>query len=211
MTGVRVVCALLVCLSVMAGSCTSARRDREDLLNTGLVGWQQIGGHSGSWQFRNGVLRADGDGGWLSTVRQYDDFRLALEFKIAPGGSSGVLVRAPHRDDPAYAGLKIQIIDDYAEAHERLRASRYTGSIYDVQAPSERAGKPAGQWQTMVITCKGPLVEVVLNGKQVVDTDLSYFSHKYAAHPGLARSGGYIGLQSQGGRVEFRDIRIDPL
>jgi hypothetical protein len=216
MTGMRVTLlfSLLLGLSVTAGSCTPTRRTsgRADLLNAGLAGWQQIGGQNGSWRFRNGVLRTDGEGGgWLSTARQYDDFRLSLEFKIAPGGNSGVFIRAPHRGDPAYAGMEIQIVDDYAEGNERLGPNQYTGSIYDVQAPSERASKPADEWQTMTITCDGPSVRVVLNGKEVVDTDLSYFTYKHATHPGLARSAGYIGLQSHGSRVEFRDIRIEPL
>lgn len=204
----------LACLVALAGSCSSTRAGagRVDLLSTGLAGWQQIGGQPRSWRFADGVLSTTGgEGGWLSTVRQYDDFRLSLEFRIAPGGNSGVFVRAPHGGDPAYAGLEIQILDDYAEAHERLRPDEYTGSIYGVQAPSERASNGAGQWQKMVVTCKGSSVQVVLNGKKVVDTELTYFPYKYVAHPGLTRPAGYIGLQSHGSRVAFRDIRIEPL
>jgi hypothetical protein len=206
--------ALLSGLLVLAGSCTSTPRgtDRVDLLSAGLAGWQQIGGEPGSWRFAKGVLWTAGDGGgWLSTVRQYDDFKLSLEFKIAEGGNSGVFIRAPHGGDPAYAGMEVQILDDYAEQHEGLAPGQFTGSIYDVQAPSERASKPAGQWQKMVIVCQGSLVKVVLNGRQIVDTDLTYFPYKYAAHPGLTRAAGYVGLQSHGSRVEFRDIRIEPL
>ncbi len=205
---------LLLGVCLAAGSCTTvgAGGGGADLLMTGLAGWQQIGGRTGSWQFEDGLLYTDGSGGgWLSTVRQYDDFELSLEFRISPGGNSGVFLRAPHAGDPAYTGMEIQILDDYAEQYDSLRPGQYTGSIYDVQAPSERASKKADQWQKMVITCRGPLVKIVLNGNKVVDTDLTYFPYKYEAHPGLPRSGGYIGLQSHGSRVEFRDIRIDAL
>ncbi len=205
---------LLLCLSALAGSCspTGATAGRVDLLSTGLVGWQQIAGPTGSWRFRDGVLWTDGSGGgWLSTVRQYGDFELSLDFRISAGGNSGVFVRAPHRGDPAYAGMEIQLFDDYAESNAHLAPSQYTGSIYGVQAPSERASKPAGEWQTMVITCRGTAVRVVLNGRKVVDTDLTYFPYKYAEHPGLTRPAGYIGLQNHGSRVEFRDVRIEPL
>lgn len=200
------------CLAV--SSCTAVRigGGGADLLATGLVGWQQIGGATGTWRFENGVLRTEGSGGgWLSTVRRYDDFELSLEFRISPGGNSGVFLRASHKGDPAYAGMEIQILDDYAEQYDTLRPGQYTGSIYDVQAPSERASKPADQWQSMVVTCHGPMVKVVVNGKKAVDTDLTYFSYKYEAHPGLTRSGGYIGLQSHGSRVEFRNIHIRTL
>ncbi len=208
------VSSLSLCLVVTVSSCTSIRGGgggRVDLLSTGLTGWQQIGGRAGAWQYKDGLLFTEGRASWLSTVRRYDDFNLSLEFKIAPGASSGVFVRAPHQGDPAYEGMEVQILDDYAEQHEHLGADQYTGSIYDVQAPSERASKSADEWQKLVIRCQGPIVKVVLNGKKVVDTDLNYFPYKHAAHPGLARSAGYIGLQSDDGRVEFRNVRIEPL
>ncbi len=188
------------------------RTNGEDLLATGLVGWQQIGGRQGSWQFEDGVLSTEGQGGnWLSTVRQYEDFELSLEFRVGPEGNSGVFVRAPHRGDPAYAGMEIQILDDHARAHSELRPNQYTGSIYGVQAPSERASEPAEQWQKMIVSFLGPLVKIVLNGRTVVDTNTTYFPYKYDSHPGLARKRGYIGLQDHGSPIAFRNIHVKPL
>ena len=199
-----------------AGSCTRVYRDgpaggAEDLLATGLVGWQQIGGGPGNWQIEDGILSAQGQGGWLSTVRPYDDFALSLEFRVAPEGNSGVFLRAPHRGDPAYAGMEIQIIHDRAEQWRDLRPSQYTGSIYGIQAPSERASKRANEWQTMAVSCKGPQVKVILNGQEVVDTSTTYYPYKYGTHPGLTRRTGYLGLQDHGGGVEFRHIEIKAL
>jgi len=186
-----------------------ARTGGDDLLATGLVGWQQIGGQQGTWRFENGILYTTGeDGGWLATLRPYDDFRLSLEFRVPPGGNSGVFLRAPLEGDPAYTGMEIQILDDYAEQWRDLEPYQYTGSIYGVQAPSERVSKQAGQWQRMVITGRGPRIEVVLNGTKIVDTSLDYYPYKVESHPGLVRSGGYIGLQNHGSRIEFRNIRI---
>ena len=34
------------------------------------------------------------------------------------------------------------------------------------------AGKPDGEWNTMEVTCKGPLIKVVLNGKPVIDLNI---------------------------------------
>ncbi len=183
----------------------------DDLLSTGLIGWQQIGGEQGTWCFRDGILSTEGQaGGWLATLRQYDDFRLSLQFRVSPGGNSGVFIRSPLEGD-AYAGMEIQILDDYAEQWRDLSPYQYTGSIYDVQAPSERATKQAEQWQTMVITARGTRIKVALNGRKIVDTDVTYYPYKADVHPGLARDGGYIGLQSHGSRVEFRNIRIQGL
>ena len=157
------------------------------------------------------MLYTEGGDGWLSTVRQYDDFILSLEFRLPPAGNSGVFIRAPHEGNPAYQGLEIQILDDSAQQWSDLRPNQYTGSIYDVQAPSERAGGKAGQWQRMVIECRGPRVRVAVNGQKVIDTDMSFYSYKYAAHPGLTRRSGYIGLQNHGSRIEFRNIRLREL
>jgi len=203
---------VLFCVALGAGSCArvcrNGRMGDEDLLATGLVGWQQIGGGQGNWQIVDGILSAQGQGGWLSTVRQYDDFELSLEFRVASEGNSGVFVRSPHRGDPAYVGMEIQIIHDRAEQWRDLRSNQYTGSIYGIQAPSERASKRANEWQTMVISCQGPQIKVILNGQKVVDTNTTYYSYKYETHPGLTRRTGYIGLQDHGGGVEFRSIRI---
>jgi hypothetical protein len=212
---------LLLLTTLGAGSCARfrpssprflARSGGSDLLCTGLVGWQQIGGTQSAWHCADGVLYTEGEnGGWLATLRQYDDFRLSLEFRVPPGGNSGVFIRTPLEGDPAYTGMEIQILDDHAEQWRNLNPYQYTGSIYDVQAPSERATKEAGKWQKMVITARGPQVQVVLNGQKVVDTNVTYYPYKASAHPGLTREGGYIGLQNHGSRVEFRNIRIQEL
>jgi hypothetical protein len=159
----------------------------------------------------NGVLYTEGGDGWLSTVRQYDDFILSLEFRLPPAGISGVFIRAPHDGNPAYQGLEISILDDSAEQGGDLRPDRYTGGIYDVQAPAERVGGKAGQWQKMVIECRGSRLRVAVNGQKVIDTDTSFYPYKFAAHPGLTRRSGYIGLQNHGSKVEFRNIRLQPL
>lgn len=215
MYGVKAISALLlVSLAFYAGSCARMQRSARDvnLLSTGLVGWQQIGGQQGAWRFEKGVLAVEGENaGWLATNRQYNNFALSLEFRVAPGGDGGVFIRAPLEGDPAYTGLKIQITDDYAERQSPLESWQYTGSIYGIQAPSDRVSAKAGQWQTLVIVAQGPRVRVGLNGTKIVDADLTNYSHIAPTHPGLARTDGYIGLQSRGSRIEFRQIRIREL
>ncbi|MEN6577347.1 MAG: DUF1080 domain-containing protein [Phycisphaerales bacterium] len=211
----------LLFIALAAGSCARfhrgeipmlARASGDDLLSTGLVGWQQIGGQQDAWHFQDGILYTEGEnGGWLATVRQYDNFKLSLEFRVPPGGNSGVFIRSPLEGDPAYTGMEIQILDDYAEQWRNLNPYQYTGSIYGVQAPSERATKQAGQWQEMVITARGPQIKVVLNGRKIIDTKVTYYPYKTDSHPGLTRDGGYLGLQNHGSRVEFRNIRIHVL
>jgi len=206
----------VVLLALMVGLLSSCAElgvsPKQDLLANGLADWQQIDGKPGGWKLEDGILyTAGGQGGWLSTKKEYDNFKLELDFRVPPGGNSGVFVRAPHEGNPAYQGMEIQILDDYAEQWANLRPSQYTGSIYDVQAPSKRATKKANEWQKMIIVCNGPRVQVTVNGTVILDTDVNEHADKLATHPGLKRTKGYIGLQDHGQRIDYRNIKITEL
>ncbi len=201
---------ILLSMTVLLGSCCGLIKcNGQPLLADGLVGWQQIEGQEGSWKFEDGILYTEGGGGgWLSTTKQYSDFCLELEFRVPPGGNSGVFLRAPHGGDPAYEGLEIQVLDDYAPEYANLRPAQYTGSIYDVQPPAEKASKKANRWQKMTIRCIGPNVQVELNGRKIISANLEEQFDKLEKHPGLARTEGFIGLQNHGSRIEYRNIKI---
>lgn len=174
-----------------------------------LGGWQIINAAEGSWGVEDGFLVTSGEGaGWLSTTRMYNNFHLSLEFKLPPGGNSGVFIRAPHRGDPAYTGMEIQVLDDYAEKYATLYHWQYTGSIYAIQAPAKRVSKPAGQWQKMEIIALDSRIRVVLNGEEIVDTDLTAHQQKVRKSPGMLRRSGYIGLQNHGSKVFYKNLTI---
>jgi hypothetical protein len=175
-----------------------------------LTGWEQVGGEAGGWQVADGVLFNEGhDGGWLSTTKEYSDFKLELEFMVPPGGNSGVFVRAPRDGNPAFEGSEIQVLDDYADQYKDLKPYQFCGSVYAVQAPSQRVSKPANEWQIMVIECVGSIIKVVLNDTQIIDVDLNDHMDKLDGHPGLKRTSGYIGFQHHGENgLQYRNIRI---
>ncbi|MCX8037620.1 MAG: DUF1080 domain-containing protein [Candidatus Sumerlaeia bacterium] len=190
-----------------------------------LSGWKEISKKPGAWKVEDGILRCSGgEGGWLSTDKEFSDFELSLEFRLPQGGNSGVFLRHPGTGDGAYTGMEIQVLDDYAKQYDNLRAVQYTGSIYDVQAAApgvtkkedpekwkDRATKPAGQWQKMDILCVGRKVKISINGRVVVDANLDDYPDKVAKHPGLKRTSGFIGLQNHGSGVDYRNIRIRPI
>ncbi|WP_340105457.1 family 16 glycoside hydrolase [Rhodohalobacter sp. 8-1] len=174
-----------------------------------LTGWEIVDGESGSWQVFGGMLTAvNQSSGWLSSATLYDNFKLELEYRLPEGGNSGIFLRAPREGNPAYQGMEIQLLDDYAEEYAELEPSQYTGSIYGVKEPSSRATKPAGQWQEMVIRADGPHIKITLNGEIITSTSLVNHMEKVNEHPGLKRRRGYIGLQNHGTVVEFNNIRI---
>lgn len=172
-----------------------------------LDGWAPILGSEGTWAVVEGVLVCKGAGkGWLSTVDEFGDFELSLEFRVPASGNSGVFIRAPRVKDASKQGMEIQLLDDEGPAYKKLQPAQYTGSIYSVVAPSKRAVKPVGEWNALRITCRGPKVAVEVNGERVVDGDMD---REEKLRPRPRR--GYIGLQNHGSRMEFRRILLREL
>jgi hypothetical protein len=180
-----------------------------------LTGWKQYQGRTDNWRVEDGLLvcTGKGGGGWLGTEREYADLVLRLEYRLKPGGNSGVYLRAPEKGRISQVGMEIQILDDHDPRYEKmnLKPYQYTGSIYGVVPPKKSAIKPAGEWNRMEITARGRHVTVVVNGEKVVDADLDHYlkdPEVAKAHPGLKRTTGHIGLQDHNERVEFRNLRI---
>jgi hypothetical protein len=196
-----------------AASARATDREFQPLFNgKDLTGWEQVGGRPGVWAVEDGLLvTRSGGGGWLSTRQQYDNFVLRLEYRMQPGGNSGVFMRAPREGNPWIAGMEIQLLDDRHPTYKSLKPSQYTGSIYGVVPPARHATKPAGEWNRIEITARGRHITVVVNGDKVVDANLADYPEAEKEHPGIKRDRGYIGLQSHDERVEFRDLEIRPL
>ncbi len=180
-----------------------------------LDGWQKYDAKADVWKVEDGMIVCTGKGGgWLGTTRDYANFVLRLQYRLTPAGNSGVYLRAPQKGHISRVGMEIQILDDHHPQYAKLDFYQYTGSIYHVVAPTQRASKPAGQWNALEIRAEGRQVVVVLNGKKIVDADLDRLLKDPAVakeHTGLGRTTGRIGLQSHTDRVEFRNLRIKEL
>ena len=165
------------------------------------------------WELRDGVLACTRPKGpWLRSKEQYGDFNLRLEYQLGPGGNSGVYVRVPahgnhHRDndDQPPAGFEVQILDDAAPKHAKLKDYQYSASVYDIAGADPRVSKPAGEWNTLEINCRGQHVTTTHNGAVVVNLTAD-------THPAitLRQPLGYLGLQNHGAGVNFRRLRIGP-
>jgi hypothetical protein len=180
-----------------------------------LDGWRPFDNKEVSWKAEDGLLVCVGKGkGWLGTDRDYADFVLRLEYRLQPGGNSGVYLRAPEKGHISRVGMEIQILDDDHPRYAKLDFYQYTGALYHVVAPKQRKGKPAGEWNALEIRCVGRRLTVILNGAKIVEEDLDRLREdKEVAreHTGLARTTGRIGLQDHSERVEFRNLRIKEL
>lgn len=186
-----------------------------DLFNgKNLDGWTLVAGTGRGYIVENGVLVCPEDGGGnLLTERDYDNFVLRFEFKLAPGGNNGVGIRAPLAGDIAYSGMEIQILDHGHPKYKSIQPWQRNGSVYNVVPAKADALKPAGEWNQEEITADGKKITVKLNGVVITEADLSTVTDPEVLkkHPGVLRSSGRIGFLGHGTRVEFRNIRIKRL
>lgn len=171
------------------------------------------------------------DGGLLKTVagakgpcdlvtrERYRDFELELEYRLAPGGNSGVLYRvAEVPATPAWhSGPELQILDD--DKYRDNSPKTWTGALYDLIAATDKTVRPLGEWNQVRLLVRGNHVEHWLNGKKVVEYELgsesltTLIAHsKFKDMSRFAREAeGYIALQHHdGGDVWFRSVRIRP-
>ena len=177
-----------------------------------LAGWTSIGATPGAWSVVDGHLTARTGKHWLSTNRAYSDFDLRLDYRLERGGNSGVMLRAPHRGDPSYQGIEIQILDDEARRYQGLRPEQFTGSVYGVIAARRGFARPVGTWNRLGVRLVGVTIQVDLNGTRVVDARLDGHSPEVnQRHPGLTRTRGFIGLQAHDAPVWFRNVAIKTL
>jgi hypothetical protein len=174
-----------------------------------LAGWEGGGDDAAKcWKVEDKLLVCTGKKGpWLRCKEQQADFNLRLEYKLRPGGNSGVYVRVPesgnhHGKD---AGVEIQLLDDAHEKYQKLKPYQYTGSVYAIAPATVGSCHPAGEWNTFEINCKGQRYRVEQNGVVIIDVD-------DAAFPLIKERlvTGFLGLQNHSEEVWFRNIRLGP-
>jgi hypothetical protein len=191
-----------------------------------LAGWRSYQHKPvDSWQAGDGMLFNKGNKDQdvkhadLITEKEYENFELSLDWKIAPGSNSGVLYMVTEEFAASYhSGPEYQLIDDTGYPG-KLEDWQKTGANYAMDVPMMNATKPAGEWNHTIIKVNKGHVEHWLNGKKVVEYELwtdTWKQHKLSGKwkdtpgYGLAKKG-HIALQDHGGEVWFRNITIREL
>ncbi|GAC1465442.1 MAG: hypothetical protein PVSMB1_15130 [Gemmatimonadaceae bacterium] len=216
------------------------RRDGWRLLFDGRTfdGWRGLGYDSvpsAHWKIERGTIKKiangqvprlpDGQpaaGGDLMTKETFGDFELSWQWKISPGGNSGVkynvseelsMANAPNH---AALGFEYQMLDD-SLAEDRKVPSHRAAALYDLIPPSaSKRLAPVGEWNDSRLVFRGNHGEHWLNGSKVVEFDLgtaqmdaALARSKYRNIPNFAqRRTGHIVLQDHGDEVYFRAIKI---
>ncbi len=149
-----------------------------------------------------GVLRVHGAPGWLHSERPYANFALSFDARMTdldaklgvfvrtwptfdngvPNNGYRVLVAEPGGADPATGHL--------AAMGNAARELTFNG------AALAGAFTEASVWHHYEITCIGPIVRLIVDGKPVMSAT------------GVDNAQGYIGLRPEAGTVEFRRIAV---
>ena len=149
-----------------------------------LAGWAANDKTKDNWKVVDGIIAYTGKEKNLKTEKQYKNFVMHVDWKIAKGGDSGIYLRGKPQ---------VQIWDN----------PEGSGGLYnDSNKPTKKADKPIGEWNHFEITLeKGDLVTVILNGEKVVD------KFKMKNLPPM----GPLELQHHGDPLWFKNIYVKEL
>ncbi|WP_395742057.1 family 16 glycoside hydrolase [Prosthecobacter sp.] len=199
------------------------------------AGWHTYGKKTvtpGSWQIKDGCLvlpqgngRPNGTGGDLVTDALYTNFDFQFEWRVGPGGNSGVeylFTEGEKRTASFYAGdtgdsplgFEYQVLDD--EPHAKNAANRLAASIYSLVTPTGKTLRPVGEFNQGRVVVNGSHVEHWLNGKKVAECGLGsaelqriIADSKYRYYPGVGvKRATAIALQDHGADVAYRNLKL---
>jgi hypothetical protein len=148
-----------------------------------------------NWQITDGVVHADsGDPGLLVTTTEFADFELLCDYRLSKGGNSGIFLRSVFSPkDPTQDCYELNMCDSHPAFP--------TGSLVGLVKP-EKPVSGEEKWMTYHVVVQGNRIDVKLDGKPI----LSYTDTRPTA-----RRRGFIGLQKNAGKAEYRNVYLRPL
>lgn len=158
-------------------------------------------------------------GGDIVTREQYGDFEFACEWKVAPGGNSGIMYRVLEAEDASYrTGPEMQVLDNAGHADGK-NPKTSAGALYGLVACQHDLIRPAGEWNSVRIVARGHHIEHWVNGFKAVEYSVTepgwtqmLKGTKFESWPRFGReTSGHIALQDHGDDVWYRNIKVRPL
>ncbi|WP_214073120.1 DUF1080 domain-containing protein [Mucilaginibacter sp. dw_454] len=194
---------------------------------TDLKGWHSFKRDTAAanWKAVNGEINYDRDhnnaGDDLLTDGVYENYELQLQWKISPGGNSGIIFdvqEAPQYSATYQTGAEMQVLDNVG-ADDNKKQNHLAGCLYDMigDATVSHPVTP-GEWnQVRLIQNKGHLT-FYLNGTKTVDVQIgspewtaaiaqSKFKDKYFADF-LKIQKGHIAIQKHPGASGWKNMKI---
>lgn len=236
---------LLAAVSIAACNSQSEKKVEEPAANNTDSGWVSLfdgktlnGWHNygkttvgEAWKVADGALYLDttkkagwqtAQGGDIVSAEEYENFDLKLEWKIAPGGNSGIIFYV-HEDTTKYkyvwqTGPEMQVLDNNLHADGKILKHR-AGDLYDLISCKTETVKKPGEWNEVEIIAKDGKLDFFLNGTNVVSTTMwddawkkLVAGSKFKEWPDFGTyKKGHIALQDHGNTVWYRNIKIKRL
>ena len=165
------------------------------------------------WSIAKGVLSCKGvPMGYLSTEKTYENFRLTFQWrwpKDTEPTNSGVFLRITGEDRALPKCVELQLKHKSAgdligfhgmtlegPADRLVKKENEIGGKLCILPKTEDAELPAGEWNQGKVIVNGDTITVFVNGKKVNQAT------------GVPANAGKIGLQSEGGPIEFRKVNV---
>ena len=181
-----------------------------------LTGWQRVNTDESTWSIKDEMLICSGKPtGELRTKRMYQNFILEVEWRhMRPRGNAGIFVWA---DDitapgvPFHRSIEVQVLEN---AYGNTRGYTTHGDIFPIHGatmkpingrggsrafPTESRSKPSPEWNHYRIECMDGNISLAVNGKVVTRGEQ------------CSPRKGYICVESEGGLVHYRNMRIKEL
>ena len=211
------VAAISLAFSFPTSGKSIAADDFTPLFNgTDLTGWVLTNTPPETWTFEEGMLICSGKPiGEIRTEKMYQNFVMELEWRhMVPRGNAGIFVWADDitsRGVPFHRGIEVQVLED---AYGNTRGHTTHGDIFPIHGatmtpvngrggsrafPTENRSKPSPEWNHYRIECRDGEISLAVNGK-VVTRGADCVPRK-----------GYICLESEGGLVHYRNVKIHEL
>ena len=227
-------CVLIVGIASSCGSKGKTKKEEawttifDGKTTTGWRGYDKPAFPDKGWEVVDGTLHCiesgtgeAGLGGDILYDKKLSNFDLSLEWKIGPGGNSGIFILAQEiPDEPIWKSApEFQLLDNdkHPDAKLGVDGNRMASSLYDLIPAKPQNTKPAGEWNQAGILCYQGTVVFKSNGANVVEFHLWTEDWKkminnskfkdYTWFLNTAKEG-YIGLQDHGSDVWFRNIKL---
>ena len=212
--------ALLTCFVLslpVAQPCCYAQDDFVPMFNgSDLSGWVLTNTPHETWSFKEGVLFCTGKPiGEIRTAKMYQNFIMELEWRhMVPRGNAGIFVWADDitaRGVPFHRGIEVQVLEN---EYGNTKSHTTHGDMFPIHGatmtpingrggsrafPTESRSKPSPQWNHYRIEARDGELSLAVNGKLVTQ-----------GKDCVPRKG-YICLESEGGVVQYRNVRIREL
>ncbi|WP_083233461.1 3-keto-disaccharide hydrolase [Planctopirus hydrillae] len=171
-----------------------------------LDGWKKVGGDA-TYSIEDGEIVGrvgPGPNTFLRTLATYGDFELKYDVKLDTPGNSGVQFRSHQKDGTGRTfGYQCEIDPSPRQWTGGIYDESRRGWIYPLDKDEQaRKAFKIDDWNTFVITARGPHITTSVNGVRCADlidtADLE----------------GFIALQvhsGKAGQIRWRNIQLTPL